>query len=74
MALSSKGLIATEFIADLSIYEEITSSDIPQDLYTFHGRQTGTQRLLRYTTQNADIYIPTIELIRYLFLHNRTSE
>ncbi len=72
MALSSKGLIANELIADLSIYEEITSSDIPQDLYTFHGRQAGTQRLLRYTTQVAEIYIPTIELIRYLFLHNRT--
>jgi hypothetical protein len=72
MVLSSKGLIATERIADLSIYEEITSSDIPQDLYTFHGRQAGTQRLLRYTTQDAEIYIPTIELIRYLFLHNRT--
>jgi hypothetical protein len=72
MALSSKGLIANELIADLSIYEEITSSDIPQDLYTFHGRQAGTQRLLRYTTQDAEIYIPTIELIRYLFLHNRT--
>lgn len=72
MALSSKGLITTEVIADLSIYEEITSSDIPQDLYSFHGRQAGTQRLLRYTTQDAEIYIPTIELIRYLFLHNRT--
>jgi len=31
-----------------------------------------TQRLLRYTTQDTEIYIPTIELIRYLFLHNRT--
>lgn len=72
MALSSKGLIATEVVADLSQYEEITSSDIPQDLYSFHGRQAGTQRLLRYTTQDAEIYIPTIELIRYLFLHNRT--
>ena len=72
MALSSKGLITTEIIEDLSIYEEITSSDIPQDLYSFHGRQAGTQRLFRYTTQDAEIYIPTIELIRYLFLHNRT--
>ncbi|OQW68799.1 MAG: hypothetical protein BVN34_09045 [Proteobacteria bacterium ST_bin12] len=72
MTLSLKGLIATEFIEDLSKYEEITSSDIPHDLYSFHGRQAGTQRLLRYTTQDAEIYIPTIELIRYLFLHNRT--
>jgi hypothetical protein len=72
MALSSKGLITTEVIADLSKYEEITSSDIHQDLYSFHGRQAGTQRLLRYTTQDVEIYIPTIELIRYLFLHNRT--
>lgn len=72
MALSSKGLIATEVIADLSQYEEITSFDIPQDLYSFHGRHAGTQRLLRYTTLDAEIYIPTIELIRYLFLHNCT--
>jgi len=72
MTLSSKGMITAEVIADLSKYEEITSSDIPPDLYSFHGRQAGTQRLLRYTTQDAEIYIPTIELIRYLFLHNRT--
>lgn len=71
MTLSAKGIITTEVIADLSKFEEITSSEIPEDLYSFHGRQAGTQRLLRYTTQDAEIYIPTIELIRYLFLHNR---
>lgn len=63
---------ATVTISDLSAYEEITSADIPDELYSFGGRDCGVQRLFRYRTDHGEILIPTIELIRYLFLHNRS--
>lgn len=53
-------------------YEEITSADIPPELYSFDGKEGGIQRLFRYRTPQAEILIPAIELVRYLFLHNRT--
>lgn len=70
--LSSKGLIDTATISDMSQYEEVTSAEIHPSLYSFGDRPSGIQRLFRYSTANGEILIPAIELIRYLFLHNRT--
>lgn len=71
LSLSAKGLIETLTINDVSQFEEITSADIPQKLYSFEGREAGVQRLFRYKTSQGEVLIPAIELIRYLFLHNR---
>ena len=65
-------MVGAETIADVSQYEEITSADIPAELYSFDGKGSGIQRLFRYRTPQAEILIPAIELVRYLFLHNRT--
>lgn len=72
LSLSVRGMVGTETIADVSQYEEITSADIPPELYSFDGKEGGIQRLFRYRTPQAEILIPAIELVRYLFLHNRT--
>lgn len=70
--LPARGIFGNATITDVSEYEEITSADISSGLYSFGGKGGGIQRLLRYHTPQGEILIPTIELIRYLFLHNRT--
>lgn len=72
LSLPARGTFGSATIMDMSDYEEITSADIPSGLYSFGGNGGGTQRLLRYCTAQGEILIPAIELIRYLFLHNRT--
>ena len=71
-SMPARGLFGTVTIEDLSVYEEINSADIPRELYSFGKNKGGIQRLLRYKTVQGDVFIPTFELIRYLFLHNRT--
>jgi hypothetical protein len=51
--------------------EVITSADLPPSLYAFPEGKAGNQRLLRYRTATGDLFIPAIELIRALFVHNR---
>lgn len=72
LSLPARGVIGKAAIADLSEYTEITSAAIPETLYSFSGKEVGVQHLLRYHTAQGEIFIPAIELIRYLFLHNRT--
>ncbi len=52
--------------------EEITSGEIPSGLYSFGDNPGGVQRLLRYRINGMEYLIPTMELIRCLFLHNKT--
>lgn len=70
--LPHRGNPETCVISDLANYEEITTADIPTSLYTFHSQTTGIQRLFKYRVNDLEISIPTVELIRYLFAHNRT--
>lgn len=72
LSLPARGLLGHATVINMYDYEEITSADIPPELYSFGGKGGGVQRLLRYHTAQGEILIPTIELIRYLFLHNRT--
>lgn len=72
LRLSQRGEPMTCVLSDLADYEEITSADIPASLYSFDNRTTGTQRLFKYQADGYEILIPTTELIRYLFAHNRT--
>lgn len=72
LRISHRGEPMTCVLADIADYEEVTSADIPESLYSFDNRATGTQRLFKYQVDGFEILIPTIELIRYLFAHNRT--
>ncbi len=72
LALPTRGILSSATVWDVSDYEEITSADIRPELYSFDRNGGGIQRLFRYSTAQGDILIPAIELIRYLFLHNRT--
>ena len=71
LSLPARGILGSATVIDVSDYEEITSADIPSSLYSFGGNEVGIQRLFRYRTAQGYILIPAIELIRYLFLHNR---
>ncbi len=53
-------------------YEEVASDRIPPDLFMVEGVTRGVQRLLRYRIDDLDVLVPAVELVRYLFLHNKT--
>lgn len=72
LSLPARGVLGSATVSDVSDYEEITSANIPPGLYSFGAKGGGIQRLFRYRTAQGEILIPAIELIRYLFLHNRT--
>ena len=69
---NKRGLSFNIDLPNLADGEEVTSSAIPAELYSFDGHQRGTQRLFRYCVDGAEILVPAIELVRYLFLHNKT--
>jgi hypothetical protein len=57
------GDIAEFTIDNMGNGEEVTSDQIPPGLFAFTRAKRGIQRLFR---------IPTIEMVRYLFFHNKT--
>ena len=59
-------------VPNLAAGKEINSSDIPPGLYSFEGKSQGVQRLLRYQVDQVEYLVPAMELIRSLFLHNKT--
>ncbi|HYD30294.1 MAG TPA: hypothetical protein VEB64_05475 [Azospirillaceae bacterium] len=68
----ARGTIDQLTIADVAAGQEVTSACIPPSLYSFEGHRGGVQRLLRYQVGDLTCLIPTIELVRFLFLHNKT--
>jgi hypothetical protein len=68
----ANGTISTVRVPDLAAGTEIDAKEIPLSLYSFERHQGWGQKLLRYSVGGRDYLIPTIELVRYLFLHNKT--
>lgn len=66
------GDVARLHIANLADGEEVTAESIPPDLFPIKGRTRKVQRLLRYRVHGVDVLVPIIELIRALFVHNKT--
>lgn len=52
--------------------EEVSAECIPPDLFPVKGRTRKVQRLLRYRVNGFEVLVPIIELIRSLFVHNKT--
>lgn len=59
-------------IDDMARFDVITSAQVPSTLYPLPEGKAGTQRLLRYRTSQSEVIVPVVELIRALFVHNRT--
>lgn len=70
--MTMRGTIESILIEDMAQYSEITSADLPSSLYSFGNQSTGRQKLLRYEANGLEVFVPTMELIRYLYLHNKT--
>jgi hypothetical protein len=68
---SEPGLHAA-MVNDVGAPEIVTSAEIPADLYSFGGRRTGVQKVFVYRTRGTTLFVPVVELVRYLFAHNRT--
>lgn len=67
-----RGTIESIQIDDMAQYSEITSADLPSSLYSFGNQSTGRQKLFHYEANGLEVFVPTMELIRYLYLHNKT--
>lgn len=72
LALREQGVLGEAVIGNTALGEEVTSAAIPEALYSFGAHRSGTQRLFRYATEDGELFIPAVELVRYLFVHNRT--
>ncbi len=59
-------------IDDVGAAEEVTTEAIPPDVFSFRDFPYGVQHVLRYRQGNQVVLVPTIEMVRYLFLHNKT--
>jgi hypothetical protein len=68
----SRGATGVATISNVADGEEIGSDQLPAGLYSFGHYRGGVQHLLRYVTEQGVIYIPTAELVRFLFAHNKT--
>ncbi|BBH15056.1 hypothetical protein [Chromobacterium haemolyticum] len=68
----SAGVMGFATVPDVANAEEIGSDALPAGLYPFGESKGGVQRLLRYQTDIGTLLVPTIELIRFLFVHNKT--
>lgn len=65
------GVDAEIIISNMADYDSITSAEIPNELYPLPNAKAGTQRLFRYRVGNLQVLIPVIELLRFMFIHNR---
>lgn len=68
----SAGVMGFATVPDVAKAEELGSDALPAGLYPFGESKGGVQRLLRYQTDIGTLLVPTIELIRFLFVHNKT--
>lgn len=66
------GEVTEIVIPDVGRPDIITSAEVPCELYPLPQGKSGIQRLFRYRTQGVEVLVPVIELVRALFLHNRT--
>lgn len=66
------GELGEVVIDDMARFDMITSAQVPSTLYPLPEGKAGTQRLLRYRTSQGEVIVPVVELIRALFVHNRT--
>jgi hypothetical protein len=66
-----RGEFASALIADLSGMRVVTSAELDEAHYSFGGRPGGVQRLFEYNAGELRLLIPAIELMRFLFVHNR---
>lgn len=65
------GRIERVEIASLRDCKKVTLSDVPEDVFPDGKRRNSAQPLLLYATPRLDLYIPPLELVRRLFLHDQ---
>lgn len=68
----SRGVTGTATIPNVAEGEEVGSDRLPAGLYSFGSHRGGVQHLLKYATEQGAIFIPTAELVRFLFACNKT--
>jgi hypothetical protein len=68
----SRGVTGTATIPNVAEGEEVGSDRLPVGLYSFGSHRGGVQHLLKYATEQGVIFIPTAELMRFLFACNKT--
>ncbi len=67
-----RGITKSFVIPNVALGREVGSEIIPPELYSFAGHRRGVQRLFSYRIGQTIVLVPAIELVRALFLHNKT--
>jgi hypothetical protein len=65
------GELVETIVPDVGNPEIIASDELPPELYPLPKGKAGNQRLFRYRTAKGVVLIPAVELVRFLFVHNR---
>lgn len=65
------GQLDVATVPSLRHYELVSLRDVPASVFPTGQRWNQDQKLYRYRTPDMDLYVPPIELVRYLFLHDR---
>ena len=67
-----RGNVGTVIIPNLATGEEIGANALPE-MHSFSGSNWGYgQKFFRYELSDGDYIIPSIEIVRFLFAHNKT--
>lgn len=69
-SLVRHGDVVDLVIPNVANGEEISSACIPPNLFPIAGYERKIQRVIRYRVNGIDVLVPTIEMIRNLFVHN----
>ena len=67
-----RGTLGHAVIPALRSYEEVTLGDIPAAVFPDRRSRRSAQPIYRYRTPEGALFIPPQELIRRLFLHDKT--
>ncbi len=65
------GELGQASVGALQDAEYVTLGDVPADIFSNKKRRISNQKLLLCRTPELDLYIPPLELVRRLFLHDR---
>lgn len=70
--LARRGTVSEAIIPDLRDFDEVTLADVPSSVFPDGQPRRGTQLIYRYRTPALDLFVPPLELIRRLYLHDKT--
>lgn len=67
-----RGGVMSIIIDDVGAGEVVSSDAVPPEMIGAGDHKRGVQKLFRYQWNGMDVLVPSIELVRYFLVHNKT--